>query len=854
MLGRWATWGDRQVCLLVMLTYLALALILDAPFLFANKCLYLADLTYNVEPVVRFAREEWQRAGYLPLWNPFVLCGAPQIQILWPIAYMPCYLGLLVPFGQAIGLILLIHQMIAGVGGYLWQYLGSRAAEPAGPVMPAFLFGLAYMLSGYMVGSSLNLLLAATAAWIPLGLLLLDRMRLRPRLWCLGALGFLLGQQVTAGRPELVAVSVLLYVSYFLNSWWQSRRGFSFASGRSSAVAALFLALGLGLGFTFAAVDLVPMLELVKEAPSAGSLVTLGATFWSAGWYEFLEMLLSQPFGLLDMSTYHLYPTHPGDMPYITSLYLGAPLLTLAVFGFLRQRWKERWFWLTVAVLSALVSAGLFGALLPWLAQRLPDLLIFRFPVKVSIFLLLALAVAAAQGWRALTGSEVPERLIRSFSVLWLIVAGLGAALSLLPDASLVSLFRSTGLALATERDSLALRQLGYELLVAGLLGFLSLSAFLPQLLKRARPGFRNALWISIVSVSLMLNGARQLWQTVDASFFEPQTELAGWLIKRAGKPASEFRVLSLIGDPMLAPYAVISRARREMDQAFMQHARQVLRPNTNIDCGIRLTNGVSVIPSWNSYFLSTGLLPRSSLRPDQGHPAGKSDLPLLRWCQATSTRFVLTPQREIAKDASEARAVPQLDAHLFKLIREDPSLNLRVYEVDNARPRFSISGSYKITPDRTTALTMINRADRSGYDPNRQVLVTDLDPAHGPALPEPEVTEPVGQEPAGANCGWARLVSDRVTALIVEANVRKPAFLVVTDSFYPGWEASDNQATTKLFLADGLNRAVFLRPGKHQVVFTGKARSLFAGEVISKLMLVIFFALMATAFWRQLR
>src|SRR5262245_15572693 len=89
-------------------------------------------MTYNNEPVGRFMRETWQRTGHLPLWNPFVLCGVAQIQVLWPIAYMPGYIFLLLPLAQATGLFLMLHYAIAGSGAYFWQYFHRPLSLSAG--------------------------------------------------------------------------------------------------------------------------------------------------------------------------------------------------------------------------------------------------------------------------------------------------------------------------------------------------------------------------------------------------------------------------------------------------------------------------------------------------------------------------------------------------------------------------------------------------------------------------------------------------------------------------------------------------------------------------------------------------
>src|SRR5262249_18686790 len=141
-----------------------------------------------------------------------------------------------------------------------------------------------------------------------------------------------------------------------------------------------------------------------------------------------------------------------------------------------------------------------------------------------------------------------------------------------------------------------------------------------------------------------------------------------------------------------------------ELDAAFMQYARTLLKPNSNIDSGAQLSNGASTIPSWTSYFIATGLIPRSSLVAGVQHPAGKSDLPLKRWCQASSSRYILTALRQQAEDGA-MEAVPLLDHNMFRIVREDEGLNLRIYEVPNVRPRWTLLTRARAAEDLGPAL-----------------------------------------------------------------------------------------------------------------------------------------------------
>ena len=823
--------------------YLLLALMLSVPFLFFNQAFYLADMTYNNEPVARFMRDWWQRSGHFPIWNPFVFCGTAQIQVLWPIAYMAGYIFVLLPLAKATGVFLFAHFVIAGIGAYLWQYFHAGDCSAGDGHGAAVLFGVIFMLSGYMTSCTVNLGLLAASIWIPWMLFLIDRVIARPRAWLVGTIAFITGQQVTSGRPELVAVSWLLYVFYLVFSLRSALLSNSTTGARAIWSAVCFL-LALTLSVLFAMVDLLPMVDLVRSAPQVGSLATLGATYWKAGWYDFLTVLFSQPLGDWNMSRYHLYPTHPGTMPYVASLYLGPPVMTLAAIGFANKDWRERWFWLVCLAVGVIASSGYFADVASLFRGVFPDYLVFRFPIKLAIIALLSLCVFAAEGWRATSTGGAGKRMLSQFRSVWLLVVAAGLLLPAIPDQALTRVLQFAGLP-ATEARSV-FSQLPAELIVGGLSGLLTVRLCLTSTASLFSFVSRRAIMLLVVTGLLMFNGTRHLWKTVDASFFDQGSEVAQWILSRAGQDPLQFRVLSLLPDPVPAPPAMAGLPAQQLDAAFMQYARSVLKPNCNLDFGMQLSNGASTIPTWASYFIATGLIPRSSLGTGIEHPAGKSDLPLQRWCQSSSTRYILTAANQQGEDGT-MQAVPLLDRQLFHLVRQDERLNLRIYEVPNVRPRWTLVTSARAAADFGPALTIINRCDTTAYDPAREVVITDFDRRGTlPVLPPPVD----GQSPAGSVSG--RSLSDHKFALAV--NNILPAYLVVADSFDPGWEARDNGVLTKVYVADGLLRAVYLKPGKHDVVFTYKPRSLFWGEIISKVTLILIGLLVATAVWVKSR
>jgi uncharacterized membrane protein YfhO len=72
-----------------------------------------------------------------------------------------------------------------------------------------------------------------------------------------------------------------------------------------------------------------------------------------------------------------------------------------------------------------------------------------------------------------------------------------------------------------------------------------------------------------------------------------------------------------------------------------------------------------------------------------------------------------------------------------------------------------------------------------------------------------------------------------------VQTQTDEDAFLVLADTWYEGWRARDNGEPTKIYRADYLYRAVFVRAGPHAIDFTFEPQSVWVGFVISAVSLL---------------
>ena len=87
------------------------------------------------------------------------------------------------------------------------------------------------------------------------------------------------------------------------------------------------------------------------------------------------------------------------------------------------------------------------------------------------------------------------------------------------------------------------------------------------------------------------------------------------------------------------------------------------------------------------------------------------------------------------------------------------------------------------------------------------------------------------------ASALWPRSSAENVASV-------KSTFLIISDSFFPGWQAEIDGLPTKIYRTDYILRGVAVPSGKHTVSFIFKPRSLEIGKMISLAALVILAAI----------
>jgi hypothetical protein len=339
------------------------------------------------------AAGHWLRKGVLLLWDPYVYAGKPNLgELQTGLLYPLNWLVMLLPSGRGtvsldgLQALILIHHTLAACFCYLLtRRLGlARTA--------AILAAIVFSIGGFMTQLRGYFNIFGSFTWMPLALFLYSKsfdveVPARRSRWLVGT-AIAIGLSIMAGHHAAAVHTGLLLLLYTFFIFFRSSAPFSMRRARNSA---------LGLGFVICltalitAAQVLPSYEYARQA-----LRWVGGLSQPLGWGEKI------PYSVLGQ-TGNLEPGDILSLGFFTinsghSIYIGAPVLFLAVTALLFVRKKEILFYGSVAVFYLLAALGSFTPVHGWLNSSIPGLWFAREVYLYLVPLHLCLSVLAGFG------------------------------------------------------------------------------------------------------------------------------------------------------------------------------------------------------------------------------------------------------------------------------------------------------------------------------------------------------------------------------------------------------------------------------------------------------------------------
>jgi Bacterial membrane protein YfhO len=338
-----------------------------AAFVFGGRELAFAnsDVLFYFYPTYD-AVARWLRAGQLPLWNPYQLCGIPWLAtVMAGFFYPPHLLYLVLPVHVAMGLSSLLHMLVAGLATAAFvRRMGIGAPAAA---LAAVLFTLRGSVPIIVMTPSW----LEVATWLPIGCIAVDALVRQPSPRSTGVFALVLLASWLAGYPQITT-----FLLYGWGTLFVARLVGTGAPPRRWLAASVAFSAGIALGTLAASIQLLPSFELTRVGTRSAEGLSIGAM-----------MPMGNP------GRWLLRDAVTGGI-----LSFGVVGLVLAAAGLVSRRHRALAVW--AFVVGGLAFAFSLGPLTPLfrLYLALPVLPWFRIPMRIYLLADFGFAVLAAIG------------------------------------------------------------------------------------------------------------------------------------------------------------------------------------------------------------------------------------------------------------------------------------------------------------------------------------------------------------------------------------------------------------------------------------------------------------------------
>ncbi len=217
------------------------------------------------------------------------------------------------------------------------------------------------------------------------------------------------------------------------------------------------------------------------------------------------------------------------------------------------------------------------------------------------------------------------------------------------------------------------------------------------------------------------------------------------------------------------------------------------------------------------------------------GQPAGNDYVTRLRWQEpAAPTKVVVRatiPEGELVvrgvslidERTGGFQALVLSDQGRFRLAH---SGDVKIYENLDVLPRSFLVPRGMGAADDEAALALMQSPS---FDPAAEAILSEGAAALADGVGSETAADRSPQTREGARV--THYAPERVE---VEVSAEAPGYLVLTDAWYPGWEATVDGKPVPVYRADLLFRAVSVHSGNHHVAFSFRPVSLRVGASIS--------------------
>ena len=296
-----------------------------------------------------------------------------------------------------------------------------------------------------------------------------------------------------------------------------------------------------------------------------------------------------------------------------------------------------------------------------------------------------------------------------------------------------------------------------------------------------------------------------------------PKTWLAApESVKFLKKDATMHRIYSFGGDESWSMVHAMSGGWKGDLGLYAAH-RGVLQPNSNMDYSIQSSDGYPAfapqrLATIHNFYRSMDniSLYKHSMDDPLGFAAPKPQFTKLLGIQ--NVKYITT--------FWELKSPDLIEVHQTKFKGTMPPL--RIYENKAVIPRILCVPEAEVITDESA---IINRLTSPDFNPYNTVILEKTPPPQG--LKE---TTPIHKVQGST----AKFISYQPLRVSIQTSMDMDGFLLLGDTWYPGWKAFVDKKETEIYQANFIFRAIALTKGKHRIEFVYTPTSFNLGCWIS--------------------
>lgn len=347
------------------LILLALAVVFFQLFTL-EKSFLSGDHREQQYPWAQFLQSEIRHFRF-PWWTTRIHCGFPllaegQIGAFYPLNLLFLFF---LPIKLAYNYEILFQYLLGAL--LFYAYLRRSAVSDWGSFFAALIYLFGSTQGGYFY---YNLISQKTVIWLPLTLILLDRLKEKKCWHDAFFLALVFAVQIFAGYLQVAVYSIGYSVLYFAYLWWQEKSGRFLGLVAASGTAAVF----------FSLVQLLPTFELAMFSSRAHALKELAyvGSMTPIGWFTLF------------------YPSWDGFLG--SEFYVGILGLFFVCVSFFSKKETREKFFAAAAVFFLLLALGKFSPLYRMMIE-VTHFYSFRTPIKFLFFVSFSCACLAGFGF-----------------------------------------------------------------------------------------------------------------------------------------------------------------------------------------------------------------------------------------------------------------------------------------------------------------------------------------------------------------------------------------------------------------------------------------------------------------------